>query len=95
VTYSDYQVPVSVSLDGAYNDGAVGEGDNVLADVEVVMGGEKNDTLVGDNDPNLIYGGGGNDSLSGLGGNDGLDGQVGTDSVDGGRTATSARARRW
>jgi Ca2+-binding RTX toxin-like protein len=84
VSYASYQVPVSVSLDGAYNDGAAGEGDNVLPDTEVVIGGEDDDTLSGDPVANWLYGGGGDDSLSGLGGNDILDGQAGTDALDGG-----------
>jgi Ca2+-binding RTX toxin-like protein len=92
VTYSDYTVPVSVSLDGAYNDGAVGEGDNVLVDVERVIGGSKNDTLVGSSVANSLYGGGGNDSLSGLGGNDTLDGQSDTDSADGGADTDSCQS---
>src|SRR5262249_4644998 len=37
VTYAGYQVPVWVSLDGKYNDGAAGEGDNVLTDVEKII----------------------------------------------------------
>jgi Ca2+-binding RTX toxin-like protein len=84
VSYADYQVPVSVSLDGAYNDGAAGEGDNVLTDTEKVIGGEKDDTLTGDSFANWLYGGNGKDTLFGLGGNDTLDGQGGTDSLDGG-----------
>src|SRR5262249_33168111 len=75
----------------AYNDGAAGEGDNVLTDTEKVIGGEKDDTLSGDSFANWLYGGNGNDTLSGLGGNDTLDGPARTDSADGG-AATDATA---
>jgi Ca2+-binding RTX toxin-like protein len=84
VTYSDYNVPVTVSLDGAYNDGKAGEGDNVLPDVETVIGGSGGDTLTGDADPNTLVGGDGPDTLSGLGGADLLQGGPKADVLDGG-----------
>ena len=83
VTYDDYTVPVTVTLDGKNNDGAAGEGDNVDQSVEILIGGQKGDTLTGNDLANWIYGGLGNDKLFGLGGNDMLDGQAGTDTVDG------------
>ncbi len=43
--YSSRVNPVSVTLDGVANDGEVGEGDNIPADVEVITGGSANDTL--------------------------------------------------
>ncbi|MGE5176998.1 MAG: calcium-binding protein [Hyphomicrobiales bacterium] len=83
VTYDDYTVPVTVTVDGKGNDGAAGEGDNVDQSVEILIGGQKGDTLTGNDLANWIYGGPGNDKLFGLGGNDMLDGQAGTDTVDG------------
>ena len=39
VTYEDRTNQVFVTLDGRANDGENGEGDNVLPDVEVILGG--------------------------------------------------------
>jgi Ca2+-binding RTX toxin-like protein len=78
---------VTVSLDGAPNDGVPGEGDNVRPDVESLTGGSGSDTLVGNDGPNLLDGAGGADALSGLGGNDVLTdsgGDVAADREDGG-----------
>ena len=68
--YSYYTGPVAVSLDGRANDGMLGEGANVGADVENIIGGKGADTLAGDGDANLIEGGPGSDTLSGAGGDD-------------------------
>jgi Ca2+-binding RTX toxin-like protein len=84
VSYEDYTVPVTVKLDGIAKDGAAGEGDDVLSDIEMLIGGKAGDTLVGDDNPNWIYGGPGNDKLFGMGGNDMLDGQANADTTDGG-----------
>lgn len=74
---------VSVSLDGAANDGAAGENDNVggpADDVENVEGGLGADTIAGNGGPNTIDGNTGNDVLSGGGGVDLLRGGIGDDS---------------
>jgi serralysin len=84
VTYADYTVPVTVTIDGVANDGAAGEGDNVLTNVERVFGGHGKDKLTGNDATNFLFGGGDNDSLFGLGGTDVLNGEAGTDTVDGG-----------
>jgi Ca2+-binding RTX toxin-like protein len=85
VTYAGYMKSVTVTLDDdVYNDGAAGEGDKVLADVENVVGGEVDDTIYGSSFTNVLWGGGGNDKLFGLGGADLLDGKAGFDQVDGG-----------
>jgi Ca2+-binding RTX toxin-like protein len=65
--------PVSLTLDGAANDGYAGETDNLLA-IENVNGGTGNDTLVGDDGSNELDGGGGSDAIAGQGGNDVLRG---------------------
>src|SRR5207247_572755 len=57
--------PVTVRIDKLANDGEAGEGDNVRTDVENLVGGGSNDTLVGSDAGN---------QLSGLDGNDVLDG---------------------
>jgi Ca2+-binding RTX toxin-like protein len=92
VSYEEYTVPVTVMLDGKANDGAAGEGDYVDSTVEIVVGGQAGDTLVGNDLVNWFYGGGGKDKLFGLGGNDMLDGQAGTDTADGGADTDSCFA---
>ena len=75
---------VKVTFNGAADDGAPGEGDNVGDDVEFVDGSPGDDELTGNNGPNQLNGKGGNDKLLGLGGNDGLLDQEGSNTLDGG-----------
>jgi Ca2+-binding RTX toxin-like protein len=75
---------LNITLDDVANDGTAGEGDNVQSSVEVVIGGNYNDTITGNGSSNTLIGGGGNDTLSGLGGNDQLYGGEGDDSLLGG-----------
>lgn len=84
VDYSARTTALTVSLDGAANDGAASEGDDVEADVERVDGGNANDTLTGNADANELNGNGGDDTLSGLGGRDVLSGGPGNDTLAGG-----------
>jgi Ca2+-binding RTX toxin-like protein len=84
VTYAARSTAVTVDLDGAADDGATGERDDVGADVEWVTGGAANDLLVGSNAANLLTGGGGNDFLSGHTGNDTLLAGAGNDVANGG-----------
>lgn len=72
-------LPVTVTLDGAANDGRPGEGDNVLGDVEIASGGQLGDTLVGNEATNQLSGSAGNDAIDGGRGNDILQGQDGDD----------------
>jgi Ca2+-binding RTX toxin-like protein len=83
-TYAARTSTVSVTLDETANDGAVGEGDNVRADVERVAGGSGDDTFIGDIGPNWFVGNGGGDTLVGGYGNDTLDGGAGTNTLEGG-----------
>jgi Ca2+-binding RTX toxin-like protein len=65
--------PVDVSLDGVANDGGAADGggqDNVLANVENVVGGSGADTLTGSAVRNALTGGQGADEIHGLAGND-------------------------
>jgi hypothetical protein len=80
-TYFNSAAPVTVTLDGLANDGAAGEGDNVMPDVEDIAGGPGNDTLVGNDGDNVLTGGDGNDVLDGRGGTDSLDGGSGDDTL--------------
>jgi Ca2+-binding RTX toxin-like protein len=82
--YSRANAGVSVSLDGAANDGVPGENDNVLPDVEDIVGTDGADTLTGSTAANDLEGSGGADTIRGLGGADGLYGDNGSDSLDGG-----------
>ena len=68
--YADHNGPVTLTLDGAANDGSPGEHDQIAADVENLRGGSGNDTLTGDAQSNVFDGGPGADVISG---GDGLD----------------------
>jgi Ca2+-binding RTX toxin-like protein len=64
VYYGSRSAPVTVTLaDRIANDGELGEGDNVETDVEDVIGGLGNDTLVGSAGSNLLSGGADRDFL--------------------------------
>jgi Ca2+-binding RTX toxin-like protein len=79
---------LAVSLDDFPNDGeSQGEGDNIRADVEDVVGGSAADTLIGSEADNRLDGAGNNDRSEGRGGNDillGGEGDAGSDNLDGG-----------
>jgi Ca2+-binding RTX toxin-like protein len=74
--------PVNVTLDGQANDGAAGEGDNVLPDVEDVYGTDGPDVIVGSAAENTIDGNAGDDRITGGPGADGLFGSEGDDQID-------------
>lgn len=102
VSYDEHPQAVSVSLNGVADDGQLGEGDNVLDDVEDVIGSPGNDTLIAGPFAVELHGGPGDDTLigspqadllSGGDGNDILDGAGGPDVLaggDGNDTATYA-----
>lgn len=72
--YSARADPVSVDIDGEPgDDGGSGEQDSVSTDVEDVLGGDGDDTLVGSDSDNFLDGGPGGDALDGGGGVDRLD----------------------
>jgi Ca2+-binding RTX toxin-like protein len=71
---------ISVSLDGAANDGAAGEGDNVRG-IENVVAAGGNDTLLGSDAANQLDGSSGNDSITGGNGADTLLGGSGNDFI--------------
>ena len=75
--------PLTISLDGAANDGAAGQGANYLA-VEHVGGGTANDQISGSAGPDDLTGGDGSDVVDGLGGNDYLQGNAENDALIGG-----------
>jgi Ca2+-binding RTX toxin-like protein len=73
---------IKVTLDGSPDDGASGESDNVLPDVEEVIGSLGDDTLIGSSAPNFLSGGDGHDTLDGGAGPDNLRGGYGNDSIN-------------
>jgi Ca2+-binding RTX toxin-like protein len=81
VTYSYARFGVTVDIDGAADDGGIGEGDNVRTDVEHLLGGPGDDDLTGDGDANFIDGRDGNDTLHGRDGPDALVGGSGRDTL--------------
>ena len=84
VDYSDRSTPLTVTIgDGLANDGASGEGDQVLGTVEHLIGGTGPDTFTGDASAELLDGGEGDDTLRGGGGDDELRGGPGNDRLEG------------
>jgi Trypsin/RTX calcium-binding nonapeptide repeat (4 copies) len=79
VRYGGRTTAVNVTLNGIANDGATGEGDNVLTSVEQVVGGSGGDTLTGSGFANTLEGLGGADRIRGGAGNDKLVGGAGAD----------------
>ena len=70
--------------DGAANDGATGEGDNVQPDIEIVYGGSSDDRLSGPDGGGELWGRAGNDQLFGGNSDDLLEGEDGDDRLEGG-----------
>ena len=80
--YHTYVVDIKVSTDNVANDGAIGEGDDVM--LGRIIGGNGNDVLNGvGSEARWLFGAGGNDTIYGSDGNDYLDGGVGNDLIDG------------
>ena len=67
---------LTITINNVANDGAAGEGDNVMDTVEGVAGAEGNDTITGSSASNTLFGGDGADDISGANGNDLLDGEI-------------------
>nr|WP_183095837.1 calcium-binding protein [Nocardioides stalactiti] len=65
VTYAGRATSVTVTINAAANDGAVGEGDRVATDVENLIGGNAADTLTGSAKANTLTGGAGGGTLHG------------------------------
>jgi Ca2+-binding RTX toxin-like protein len=74
---------VSVTIDDAANDGQHHEVDNVLTDVEWVLGTTNGDSLSGSTASNILWGSAGADTLRGGGGNDTIYGEAGADLIYG------------
>ncbi|GAA0467898.1 hypothetical protein Ade02nite_78620 [Paractinoplanes deccanensis] len=78
-SYANRAARVVVTLNGVANDGAPGELDNNLSDVENILGGRGSDNLTGNASANRILGLGGNDVMTGGLGNDTMLGGAGAD----------------
>ena len=76
-------VVVDLSLQGLWQD-TQGAGVDFITNVENLIGSAFDDTLSGDGQTNVIYGGNGDDRLWGGGGDDNLFGQAGNDVIEGG-----------
>ncbi|HEX5620470.1 MAG TPA: MopE-related protein [Solirubrobacteraceae bacterium] len=71
----------TITLDEVANDGQPNEGDNVHGDIESILAGPGNDTIVGDGGNSTLDGGDGNDELRGGGGVDTFLGGPGDDTI--------------
>ena len=69
---------------------ATGQGTDTLVDIDAVIGGAFDDTLIGNDAANGLVGREGNDTLVGNGGDDTFSGQQGDDVYDGGRGSDTA-----
>ena len=83
VSYSGSDGAVTVDLEAGTGKRGHAE-DDVITDVENVLGSGYGDVLEGNNGDNVLSGGGGNDRLSGRGGDDVLEGGAGADRLSGG-----------
>lgn len=83
--YSGRDLDVHAGLGDLPDDGQRGEGDNLATDLEVILGGDGDDTMdTTSARPVRFVGNGGNDSLLGNNGDDTLEGGAGLDNLNGG-----------
>jgi len=82
--YSDSEKAITASLASGT---ARGAGNDILTDIENLLGGSANDKFSGNGNANLITGGNGNDQLSGGSGADTIVGGAGRDKLTGGGDA--------
>jgi Ca2+-binding RTX toxin-like protein len=83
VDYENRMNALVILLDTAANDGESGEKDNIKADVEIVLGGQGNDTITGSPNADEIHGGPGDDVINAGAGNDKITGNSGNDTLNG------------
>jgi Ca2+-binding RTX toxin-like protein len=84
VTYANRPGPMTVTVDDVANDGLQGEGDNVVPDVERVVGSDGADSITGGAGAETLEGGPGADALAGGAGPDALRAGGDDDTVNGG-----------
>jgi hypothetical protein len=90
--YADHDEPLRLSIGDGPGDGADGEGDDILEDVENLTGGRGSDLLIGDDDGNRLIAYGGQDVLRGGAGPDQLIGWDDGDELDAGSGRDRVRA---
>lgn len=84
-TYGSYTIGVNIDLDGFEgDDGAPGERDTLVADLERLHGGAGDDIIAGSYWHDVLYGGPGDDVINGYMGEDVLWGEEGRDRLYGG-----------
>lgn len=76
-------VDIETTGSGTDDDGEASEGDEVLSDVEAVVGGDGADTLTASSSGCTLTGGAGDDVLTGGAGDDTINGGAGDDSIAG------------
>ena len=81
VSYGDHTAGVTVRLNDLPDDGAPGEGDNVLGSLGGILGGSGDDTLEAGPDSTGLVGGAGDDTLIGSPEGESLLGQEGNDDL--------------
>src|SRR5690606_26688038 len=85
VDYSGRDLHIHAGLGDLPDDGQRGEGDNLGTDLEIILGGDGDDTMDTTSARNVRFvGNGGNDSLLGNNGDDTLEGGAGRDLLTGG-----------
>ncbi|MCC6222085.1 MAG: hypothetical protein IT201_01170, partial [Thermoleophilia bacterium] len=84
VSFEDSPAAITADLDPgeAHPGRATGDGTDVLQNVENLNGSDFNDTLSGNNDANLLWGGEGDDTLAGDYGEDCVWGEGGNDTLN-------------
>lgn len=84
VDTADYSLSSRVNINLEERTASGGQAKNdILIDIENLIGGVKSDTLIGDMENNTLHGGEGNDTLGGRDGADVLYGEVGQDTLNG------------
>jgi len=96
-SYAAAQAPVRLSIGDGPGDGAPGENDDILADIEDLIGGRGADVMIGTAEANRLVGLGGADRMFGGEGADRLEGSNDGDGLDAGpgpdRVIAGARDR--
>jgi hypothetical protein len=91
-SYAGERRPLRLSIGDGPGDGAEGEGDDILEDVEDLIGGRGADVIIGDADANRLVASGGADMLFGGAGADTLEGWDDGDRLDAGSGTDRVRA---